>query len=120
MMLEDKERINRFSRLLTARNDAKGNLERRKKLLQLHADAADEVLLLDDDAPVQLNVGDAFFFDSKTEVESRLETVQEELGAEIDSLNSQVDDLTSEISTLKAALYAKFGKSINLEESADD
>lgn len=120
MVAGDKERINRFSRLLTRRNDARATLARREKLLQLHEDAAEEVLMLDEGVPVQLNVGDAFFLNPKELVEARLETVQEELKGEIEGLKAQIDELSGDITGLKATLYAKFGKTINLEESTDD
>jgi chaperonin cofactor prefoldin len=110
MLTEDKDKINRFSRLLTSRSDMREKLARREKLLQLHEDANEELLLLDDDAPVQYNVGDAFFFDAKADVEARVEATQTQLSAEIEGLRAQIEDASTEIAKLKATLYAKFGK----------
>lgn len=110
MLSVDKDRINRFARLLTQRNETRSKLAGREKLLQLHNDATDEMILLDDDAPVQYNVGDAFFFDNKADTEARVEATQGTLGTEIDSLRGQIDEISAEIGKLKATLYAKFGK----------
>jgi prefoldin subunit 4 len=120
MMAADKDRINRFSRLLSRRGDLSSTLARREKLRQLHEDAADELVLADDDAKLQYNIGDVFIFDDKSEIEARIEETKGELDAEIGDLRAQIEEATSEIQSLKATLYAKFGKSINLEESPDE
>lgn len=109
MSLEDKERINRFSRLIFVRQNTSATLARREKLLQLHSDAAEELMLLDDDIPVQYNVGDSFLFDDKQSVESYLEETQSELQTEIQSLQSRLSETNAEIAHLKKILYGKFG-----------
>jgi prefoldin subunit 4 len=120
MTAADKDKINRFSRLLSRRSDLTSVLARREKLRQLHEDAGDELVLVDDDERLQYNVGDVFFYDDKSEIESRIEETKSELDVEISDLRAQVEETTTEIQSLKTVLYAKFGKTINLEESPDE
>lgn len=120
MLTADKDDINRFSRLLTARNQARETLARREKLRALHEDAGEELLLLDDGERVQYNVGDAFFYDAKDAVEGRVEETAARIAGEIEALKAGIAETGGEIAALKAKLYAKFGKSINLEEGGED
>lgn len=120
MTVADKDDINRFSRLLTARNQSRETLARREKLRALHEDAAEELMLLDDGERVQYNVGDAFFFDGKEAVEGRVEETSASIAGEIEGLKASIEEMGGEIAKLKAKLYAKFGKSINLEEGTEE
>lgn len=109
MTASDKDKINQFSRLLARRNELRSSLARREKLHQLHIDAGDELLLLDDDARVQINVGDVFFYDDREEVEARVQETAEELRSEITDMQAKLTETVTEITQLKATLYAKFG-----------
>ncbi|CAN8067811.1 unnamed protein product [Agarophyton chilense] len=112
----DKDKINAFSRHLARKNDLKRRIARRKKLIQLHDDASDELLLLDDDAPVHYNIGDVFILDEKDAVDQSLQNTISQLNEDVEQYHQQVSEIEQSMTELKAALYAKFGKTINLEE----
>lgn len=50
-----------------------------------------------------------------TEVQSLLSASSEEIDADVTRLEDALGDLREELSQLKVALYARFGKSINLD-----
>lgn len=110
MSAKDKDGINKFSRHLARRNELKSRIERRKKLLQLHDDAADELILMDDDAAVHYTVGDVFIVDDKEHIEETLEKTKAELSKDIEEYEDEQKTLHEEMTALKASLYAKFGK----------
>lgn len=110
MSLKDKDDINTFSRHLTRKNELKRRIERRKKLIQLHEDANDELILLDDDAPVHYNIGDVFILDDKQDVEHTLEQTINELNSDIEQYTAELAQIEQLMTKLKATLYAKFGK----------
>jgi len=60
-----------------------------------------------------------FFFSPKSEVESSIEQQKEKLDAEVSKLSSELETIQSEMATIKSRLYAKFGKSINLDEDPE-
>ena len=65
---------------------------------------------------VLLNLGNAFF---EIEEEEATELCEEEVSAlqeKMDKLNEEQEDILEQQKELKAILYARFGKSINLEE----
>lgn len=109
MTTEDKDRINRFSRLIIVRHNTAATLARREKLRDLYSDASEELLLLDDDAQVQYNVGDTFIFDDKQSIEACLEETQAELELELEGLRATLSETNAEIAHLKKTLYGKFG-----------
>lgn len=110
MTAKDKDNINKFSRNLARRNELKVLIERRKKLVQLHEDASDELMLMDDDAPVHYTIGDVFILDDKDQVEATLEKTKAELGKDVDGYEEELQNVADDMTKLKASLYAKFGK----------
>lgn len=83
--------------------------------MELHEDAADELMLADDDEPVQYNVGDAFFFETKDFVEEEVDKAKGKLAKDVKDIESRLEAVNSEMKSIKALLYTKFGDSINLE-----
>lgn len=116
MTSADKDSINTFAGFLARRNDLRTRLARRKKLVQLHDDATDELIVVDDDAPVYYNIGDVFIMDDKERIEANVEKTKAELSADVDTYQQEIENIEKEMAKLKAKLYAKFGKTINLEE----
>lgn len=110
MTTKDKDDINNFASHLARRNDLRARVVRKKKLIQLHEDAVDELLIMDDDADVFYNIGDVFIMDDKAHIESTLDKTREDLSAEILSHESELKVLEKEMLSLKASLYAKFGR----------
>lgn len=110
MNVRDKDDINKFSAHLTRRNDLRARIARKKKLIEVHEDAADELIIMDDDDQVYYNVGDVFIMDTKTSVDTVLERTKEEVTREVAVHEDELATIESEMVTLKASLYAKFGK----------
>ena len=110
MTKEDKDSINRFSRHLARRNELRTRIARRKKLIQMHEDAADELILMDDDAPVSYTIGDVFIVENKEQIENTLENTKEELENDVDEYEQEMKNIQEDMTKLKAKLYAKFGK----------
>lgn len=110
MTARDKNDINAFSRKLARKNELKVLVERRQKLLQLHEDASDELLLMDDDDSVHYTIGDVFIMDDKEQVEANLETTKADLAKDVQGYEEEMRSLSEEMTKLKATLYAKFGK----------
>ena len=110
MAAQDKDAINSFSRKLARKNELKVLIERRQKLAQLHEDASDELMLMDDDVPVHYTIGDVFILDDKDQVESNLEATKAELAKDIQEYEEEIRTVSNDMTKLKATLYAKFGK----------
>lgn len=106
----DKDAINKFAGFLSRRNDLRARLARRKKLVQLHEDASDELVLLDDEVPVFYNIGDVFIMDDKAQIETNVEKTKDELTSDAADYQREIDQIEKEMAKLKAKLYAKFGK----------
>lgn len=110
MSAKDKDDINKFASNLAKRNDLREQITRKRKLIQLHEDASDEMVIMDDDAEVFYNVGDVFIMDDKSHIESKLDKTKEDLTKEVANSEEQLESIEKEMGTLKASLYAKFGK----------
>lgn len=60
-------------------------------------------------------VGDSFFPLPVPEVQELLTASVEKIDGEVTTLEGKLTELRDEMSELKAALYGRFGRSINLE-----
>lgn len=110
MTLQDKDSINKFSRRLARKNELIVLIDRRKKLLQVHEDAGEELLLMDDEDAVHYTIGDVFIVDEKEQIEDALDRTKAELGRDIELYEDELRTVVEEMTLLKASLYAKFGK----------
>lgn len=77
-------------------------------------------MLLEDDEKVHFTVGDVFLMDSNEHVQESVDTAKEEIQNDIVEAAAEIETITAKLDQLKATLYAKFGKTINLEESPSD
>uniref|UniRef100_A0A914HF21 Prefoldin subunit 4 n=1 Tax=Globodera rostochiensis TaxID=31243 RepID=A0A914HF21_GLORO len=114
---EDQQQINRFARLHKSYMSAKEKLTSLDNEAQNLNDAADELLLMDDEAvaKVPILVGSVFVhFDQKT-VDERLDRLKADTQAEMDALRTRIRTMEAELAELRALLYAKFGENIHLE-----
>ncbi|PVU99045.1 hypothetical protein BB559_001051 [Furculomyces boomerangus] len=75
-----------------------------------------EIELLDEDSPVSYKIGDAFIKLPLSEAQERIEKEKELLETSLSKMKSKVLEISQELETLKTQLYAKFGKSINLDK----
>ncbi|KKA30419.1 hypothetical protein TD95_004590, partial [Thielaviopsis punctulata] len=113
---EDQDRINRFSRLnqretlleeaLKAKNAKKEDLD----------DLSTELELADEDDLVPYKIGDAFFHLPLEQAQEMLAQSSSRVEDEASLLEDKLSSLRDEMSELKVQLYARFGKSINLEK----
>ncbi|RAH50211.1 tubulin-binding prefolding complex subunit GIM3 [Aspergillus brunneoviolaceus CBS 621.78] len=124
---EDQEKINRFSRLhqreivleeqlklkqLAVQTDMRNQKQKDKEDLE---EISTELELADEDDLVPYKIGDSFFHLPLEEAQSLLATSTEQIDAEVSKLEEKLGDLREELQQLKVALYARFGRSINLE-----
>ncbi|CAG7990337.1 unnamed protein product [Penicillium olsonii] len=128
---EDQEKINRFSRLhqreTTIEEQLKGKQvsQLRKSssgpLTRLQKDKEDleevslELELADEDDLVPYKIGDSFFQLPLSDAQGMLSASTEKVDGEISNLEESIGELREEMQQLKVALYARFGRSINLE-----
>ncbi|KAK1864147.1 hypothetical protein I4F81_006697 [Pyropia yezoensis] len=112
---EDQDDINAYALLVQRRSEQMEALARMKNLLELHADASDEVSLLDDSEVVQYVVGDVFLFTPASAAATKLEEKKSTLTADVSKATAALAEVEGEVARLKAKLYSKFGGSIQLE-----
>ncbi|KAH8698895.1 putative prefoldin subunit 4 [Talaromyces proteolyticus] len=112
---EDQDKINRFSRL----HQRETVLEERLKAKQKDKEDLDEVSteleLADEDELVPYKIGDSFVNLPLEEAQSMLSSSSEEIDVEVSRLEDALSEVREELASLKAALYARFGKAINLD-----
>ena len=60
-------------------------------------------------------IGDSFFSLPVVEVQELLSSSVEKINDEVSSMEEKLGELREEMNDLKAALYGRFGRSINLE-----
>ena len=79
-------------------------------------DASTELMMGSGDA-VMLNLGNAFFELEEEEATEYCELEVTKMQEKMDGLEGEEEEIVSEQKELKTILYARFGKSINLEDS---
>ena len=72
--------------------------------------------MMGDDEKVLLFVGGAFFETSEEEATAHCEETVEQYQEKIEELESEESELVEQQEGLKTILYARFGKSIQLED----
>lgn len=111
----DQENINKFGRLNARLHEVRGERDGLKKKLERIDDASTELMMGSGDK-VMLLLGDAFFEATEEEATEHCEAEVEKHQAAIDDLETEESDILEQQSELKTTLYARFGKSINLED----
>eukprot|EP01136_Pigoraptor_vietnamica_P034224 Opistho-1_new@97928 len=113
---EDQQKINMFGRLNNRKDEVADELEARKKERDNVKDAADELSLLEGDQDiVSFKLGEVFVHVSNEKAQELLNEKVAKLDEEVERLTNEVESINSTMKQLKVSLYAKFGKSINLE-----
>ncbi|KAK2171249.1 hypothetical protein NP493_1087g00079 [Ridgeia piscesae] len=113
---EDQQQINTFARHNARLQDIKEELAAKQKQLQNLEDAADELLMLeDDDAAIPYQIGEVFINHSLDDTNKMLDDEKAVQHSEIAGLEKKAEQHKQVLSDLKVKLYAKFGSSINLE-----
>lgn len=74
-----------------------------------------ELELADEDEPVQYKIGDTFYALPLSTAQKLLETSTKEVDNEVSTFEEELSSLNEGMDGLKAHLYARFGRGINLE-----
>jgi prefoldin subunit 4 len=74
--------------------------------------------MLADEEQTRFVVGGCFIHLENDDAEERLQSATDKTKEEIEQHEAELEELEGKMSKLKAVLYSKFGKSINLEEDA--
>ncbi|KAL8335362.1 hypothetical protein RB598_009520 [Gaeumannomyces tritici] len=109
---EDQDKINRFSRLHQRELTIEEELKAKNEELD---DVSTELELADEDETVPYKVGDAFFHVSLPQAQEMLGMSGSRLEGAIEELEDSLGTIKEEMTQLKVELYARFGKSIQLE-----
>ncbi|RMZ75454.1 hypothetical protein DV738_g5470, partial [Chaetothyriales sp. CBS 135597] len=113
---EDQTMINRFSTLHARIKTLDATLASLKSSLADLADVSGELELQGSKAGmIRYKLGDGFF---TVHIDEALEMVEEEkrrVDAEVEQVEDEAEAVRSEMTQLKAKLYARFGRGINLE-----
>ena len=78
-------------------------------------EVTNELMLADEDEPVQYKIGDTFYAVSLASAQSMLENSTTEVDEEVSKIEDDLSSMKEEMDGLKAHLYARFGRGINLE-----
>lgn len=132
---EDQDKINAFSRLHNREKRYEEELEHKQvrflpefgRSIGTHVDAifqkekedleeiSTELELADEDELVPYHIGDSFMSVPLPEAQSLLEESSKEIEEDVSKLEGTLTEIRDEMKQLKAQLYARFGRSINLE-----
>ncbi|KAF3395616.1 Prefoldin subunit 4 [Talaromyces pinophilus] len=112
---EDQDKINRFSRLHQRETVLEERLKAKQKDKEDLEEVSTELELADEDELVPYKIGDSFIHLPLEQAQSLLSTSTDEIDAEVSRLEDALGEIREELSGLKAALYARFGKAINLD-----
>ncbi|KGQ85432.1 prefoldin subunit 4 [Candida albicans P94015] len=112
---EDQLKINKFSTLISKKDEQTQQLSTLKTEKEYLDDLSIELELIDDDGKIQYKVGDCFVFLPKDQVLEKIESDADSLEEKINSIEELIDGFDEELKDLKAQLYDKFGDNINLE-----
>eukprot|EP00842_Homolaphlyctis_polyrhiza_P004439 jgi/Hompol1/4997/HPOL_001099-RA len=113
---EDQLSINMFSKLNIRLEYQEEIYDGKKKEREYLEDLSSELELADEDELIKYRIGDAYVSIPLPQAMERIKVEQEALDGDLGAVSTKISEIKSEMSRLKALLYAKFGKSINLEK----
>ncbi|KAJ9606023.1 hypothetical protein H2200_009872 [Cladophialophora chaetospira] len=112
---EDQDKINTFSRLHNRSRALEEELSTKQKDKEDLEELSTELELADEDSLIPYKIGDSFMRVPLSEAQDLLTEETTELEGEVSRVEEELEGIKDEISTLKAHLYARFGRGINLE-----
>ncbi|GJD04659.1 prefoldin subunit 4 [Colletotrichum higginsianum] len=133
---EDQDKINKFSRLHQRELIIEEELRNKSKEKEELDDLSTELELTDEDETVpydfqarlarradramltfddRYKIGDAYFHVLQPQAIEMLEQASAKIEEDVEGLESKLETIKEEMTQLKVELYARFGKSINLE-----
>ena len=118
---EDQQNINLFSTLNIKLENYEAEYEKVKKEKEYMDDLQQEIEQLellseDENEKVKFLIGDAFIEITIPECQELIEEKLSTFEKQLDDYQAKIDDANEQMAKLKAILYGKFGKSINLEK----
>lgn len=116
----DQMKINQFANQVAKIEDLKEDLKNQKNELKNIEEAIEEIELLDDEQ-IQFLIGEVFIYNNVEKTQTLLQETKEKKEQEIKDIEKRIDEIQVVMTTLKAALYSKFGqKNIYLENDEDE
>jgi len=112
---EDQDKINKFSRLHQKEINVEEELKAKHKEKEDLDDVSNELELADEDDKIPYQIGDSFVSLPLPEAQQMLSTSTETIEADVTVLEEKLSRIREEMEGLKVDLYARFGRSINLE-----
>ncbi|KAL8743691.1 MAG: hypothetical protein Q9190_003978 [Brigantiaea leucoxantha] len=112
---EDQDKINKFSTLHQRETLLEEELKGKAKEKEDLDEVSNELILVDEDEKVPYKIGDAFIMLTLPEVQELLASSTERIEKLVSATQMKLDGIREEMGKLKVDLYARFGKSINLE-----
>ncbi|KAI1281592.1 Prefoldin subunit-domain-containing protein [Xylaria sp. FL0933] len=112
---EDQDKINKFSRLHQRELNFEEELKLKNKEKEELDDVTLELELADEDELVPYKIGDAFFHIPLSQAQEMLASSTSRIEEEVSELEDKIGTTKEEMQQLKVELYARFGRSINLE-----
>ncbi|RDW85897.1 prefoldin subunit 4 [Coleophoma crateriformis] len=112
---EDQDKINKFSRLHQRELALEEELKTKHKEKEDLEDISNELELADEDDMVPYKIGDSFISLPLPEVQEMLSSSTEKIEETVGELEGKLGTIREEMTQLKVELYARFGRSINLE-----
>jgi len=109
---EDQKKICTFGRLNQRMLEVQGELRDKREDVEKLNDAAGEICIADD---IKVVLGEAFVAMAVDAVEEMLEDRKGRAAQDIAALEAELEAIQGAMKEYKAQLYAKFGKSIYLE-----
>ncbi|KAG8528856.1 uncharacterized protein KY384_006545 [Bacidia gigantensis] len=112
---EDQDKINKFSRLHQKEQALEEDLKTRSKDKEDLEELSSELELADEDEKVPYKIGDTFIRLPVSEVQELLAGSTERIDKAVSGIEDRMSTIREDMDQLKVQLYARFGKSINLE-----
>ncbi|MCJ1402117.1 hypothetical protein MMC11_005336 [Xylographa trunciseda] len=112
---EDQDKINRFSRLHQREILLEDELKTKAKDKEDLEEISNELELADEDDKIPYKIGDSFISLPLPQVQEMLSSSTEKIEEEVSTAEEKLSEIREEMQQLKVALYARFGRSINLE-----
>lgn len=112
---EDQDKINKFSRLHQRETLLEDDLKSRAKEKEDLEEISNELALADEDEKIPYKIGDAFIMLPLPEVQDLLTKATTKIEKSVSTTEGKLSEIRDEMESLKVDLYARFGKSINLE-----
>ncbi|SLM38260.1 prefoldin subunit 4 [Lasallia pustulata] len=112
---EDQDKINKFSRLHQREILLEDELKTKAKDKEDLDEISNELELADEEEKIPYKIGDSFISLPLPEVQEMLSSSTEKIEEEVSGIEEKLSGIREEMQQLKVALYARFGRSINLE-----